>query len=88
MTWKTRTPLDTFGWSQGVHATEVSLNSCTYIMCVLCIYAASSGTDNDSGVNLLESPCIVGVTWTTPTIDVLHQLHRLEPLPLSPDWNR
>ena len=36
-----------------------------YGSCVL-----SSETDSDSGVNLLESPCAVGVAWTTPTIDV------------------
>ena len=57
------------------------------ISCLCAFIAVSCGSDGDSGVNLLESPC-VGVTWTTPTIDALHQLHRLEPLPLSPDWNR
>ena len=60
---------------------------CVYYTCMCVVCTAPSGTDSDSGVNLLESPCVVDVTWTTPAIDVLHQLHRLEPLPLSPDWN-
>ena len=56
--------------------------------CLFAFIAVSCGSDSDSVVNLLESPCVVRGTWTTPTIDALHQLHRLEPLPLSPDWNR
>lgn len=58
------------------------------IKCMCGFRVVSSETESDSGVNLLESPCAMGVAWTTPTIDVLNQLHRLEPLPLSPDWNR
>ena len=46
---------------------------------------ASSGTD--SGVHLLESPCMEGDAWTTPPIDALHILHKLDPFPLNPDWN-
>ncbi|XP_065905236.1 uncharacterized protein [Dysidea avara] len=46
-----------------------------------------SGTDGDSGVNLLESPCVEGGTWITPTIGALHSLHKMDPFPISPDWN-
>lgn len=64
--------------------TYVCIHTCVHLWLM---YVVSSGTDSDSGVNLLESPCVEGVAWTTPAIDALHHLHRLEPLPLSPDWN-